>query len=77
LEDAVKREIQRFTVGDVIRMPHYPTCGGFRCWKVIGEHLGGVKQEGTYELLPLDVVGNEAVHVPCLMLETHPEIVRV
>lgn len=70
-------EIQKFTVGDVIRMQHYPTCGGFRCWKIIGQYLGGVKQEGTYELFPLDVNGNEPIQVPCLMLETHPGIVRV
>lgn len=70
-------EIKPFNCGDVLRMQHYPTCGGFRCWKVIGVHLGGIKQEGTYELLPLDVTGNERIQVPCLMLETHPAITRV
>ena len=70
-------ELQRFAVGDVIRMPNYPTCGGFRCWKVVGEHLGGEAQEGTYELVPLDVWDNKPVQVPCVMLETHPGLVRM
>jgi len=69
--------VQRFSVGDVIRIPHYKTAGGFRCWKVVGVHLGGTKQEGTYALYPLDVLTNENVHVPCIILETHPGIVRV
>lgn len=70
-------DTQKFTVGDVIRMPNYKTAGGFRCWKVVGQHLGGEKQEGTYELYPLDVLCNENVQVPCLILETHPGVVRV
>jgi hypothetical protein len=70
-------KMQQFTVGDVIRMEHYATCGGYRCWKIVGMHLGGEKQEGTYELEPLDVYGNELIHVPCLMLESHPGIYRV
>jgi len=71
------RQLQRFRVGDIIRMPHYATCGGFRCWKVIAEILGGVKQEGTYQLQPLDVSDNETIQVPCLILESHPEITRI
>lgn len=71
------KEDRTFQPGDVIRMQHYPACGGFRCWKVIGVHLGGVKQESTYALLPLDVTGNAEVHVPCIMLETHPRVFRV
>jgi hypothetical protein len=71
---------QTFTVGDVIRMPHYDTAGGphrKRVWKVVGQHLGATWQEGTYALRPLDYLHNEAIHVPCVMLETHPKIERV
>lgn len=68
---------QRYTVGDTIRMKHYPTAGGFRVWKVIGVHLGATFQEGTYALKPLDVSANEQIHVPCLMLETHGGVERV
>ena len=70
-------KIEQYVVGDVIRMHHYPACGGFRCWKITAVHLGGVKQEGSYELLPLDVLVNETINVPCIILETHPGIVRV
>ena len=70
-------ESQKFTVGDIIRMPNYGTVGGYRCWKIIGPYLGNVKQEGTYELYPLDVNCGENVQVPCIILETHPHIVRV
>ena len=73
----MNRTFQEFKAGDVIRMPHYPTCGGFRCWKVTGVYLGGVKEESTYGLLPLDVSGTDPLHVPCLMLESHHDIVRV
>lgn len=69
--------VTQFQTGDVIRMNHYPTCGGFRCWKIIGVHLGATNQEGTYELIPLDVTGNKPVQVPCIMLETHPGICLV
>lgn len=67
----------RFTVGDTIRMPHYETAGGFRVWQVQGVHLGGERQEGTYHLFALDIHGNEEIQVPCIILETHPEIERV
>lgn len=66
-----------YTVGDVIRMKHYPTAGGFRVWKVIGVHIGGTRQEGTYALKPLDVTANEPINVPCLMLETHSGVERI
>lgn len=66
-----------FKVGDTIRMPHYETSGGFRVWQVQGVHLGGTFQEGTYRLMPVDVHDNEPIHVPCIILETHPEIERV
>lgn len=66
-----------FSVGDVIRLPHYPTAGGFRVWKVIGCFLGGENQEGTYELLCLDVAENNEIQVPCIMLESHQGIERM
>lgn len=69
--------ITRYNVGDTLRMKHYPTAGGYRVWKVYGVHLGATRQEGTYHLIPVDVSDNEAIHVPCLMLETHPGIERV
>ncbi len=66
-----------FKVGDVIRMPHYPTVGGFRVWKVIACVLGATNQEGTYELEPVDIHPNYEIRVPCVMLETHPLVERV
>ncbi len=66
-----------FTVGDIIRVPNYDTCKGYRVWKVVGVYLGGLKQEGTYELFPLDVSENKPIQVPCIILETHPGIKRV
>jgi hypothetical protein len=74
--DRAKREAKTFVVGDTIRMPHYATAGGFRVWKVIGQYLGGTRQEGTYALQPLDVVDNQPIQVPCIILETHPGIER-
>lgn len=69
---------KRYTVGDTIRMKHYPTLeGAYRVWKVVGVHLGATHQEGTYALKPLDVGENEPIHVPCLMLETHGGVERV
>lgn len=56
-------------VGDTIQMKHYPTTSGFRVWKIGGVHLGALGHEGTYRLNPLDVTENEAVRVPCIMLE--------
>ena len=70
-------KMERYNVGDVLRMKHYPTSGGWRCWKVVGVHLGHTFQEGTYELFPLDVWENMTVHVPCIMLETHSQIFKV
>ncbi len=69
-------ESPSFTVGDIIRIPNYDTCKGYRVWKVIGVYLGGLKQEGTYELFPLDVSENKTIQVPCIMLETHPLVKR-
>lgn len=68
---------QTYTVGDVIRMKHYPTSGGYRVWKVFGVHLGATYQEGTYRLMPLDLSDNQPIHVPCIMLETHAGIERL
>ena len=68
---------QVFKVGDIIRMPNYKTSKGYRVWKIIGCYLGGEKQEGTYELYPLDINCGENVQVPCIILETHPNIVRI
>ncbi len=66
-----------FLVRDIIRMPNFGTSGGFRVWVIHGVHLGGMYQEGTYHLVPLDVSENECIHVPCIILETHPRIERV
>lgn len=73
----MKAKTASFKVGDIIRMPHYETSGGFRVWAVHGVHLGGTYQESTYRLTPLDVTENEMIHVPCIMLETHPSVERV
>lgn len=74
-----KRLVRRFDVGDIIRLPHYPTVpkGRRRVWQVRGVHLGATEQEGTYALKPLDVSENEPIHVPCLMLETHPQVEKI
>lgn len=70
-------------VGDTIRMPHYNKdvgfCGfcGFRVWSVQAVNLGGEFQESTYALAPVDVHENELIQVPCIILETHPEIERI
>jgi len=69
-----KRPDRSFSVGDLLRMPHYATAGGFRVWVVEGVHLGGEKQEGTYHLRVVDMKDNAEIHVPCIILETHPEI---
>lgn len=73
-EVAQTRLVRRFQVGDAIRIPHYPTTGGFRVWMVTAQKLGGTFQEGTYTLKTLDVHENAPIEVPCIMLETHPEI---
>ena len=72
-----KNRSKNYTVGDTIRMPHYDTSGGFRVWSIEGVHLGGTYQEGTYHLKCLDVHDNEEIHVPCIILETHPEIEQI
>lgn len=68
----------RYNVGDVIRMPHYYySTNRKRVWRVTGEHLGAIEQEGTYSLVPLDILENEPIHVPCIILETHPDVEKV
>ena len=69
--------IQTFKVGDIIRMPRYETSSGYRVWKVIGCYLGSVGQEGSYELYPIDMNCGETIQVPCIILESHPNIIRV
>lgn len=66
-----------FKPGDTLRMPHYETSGGFRVWQVQGVHLGATYQESTYHLIPLEIHEHEKIHVPCIILETHPEIERL
>ena len=59
-----------YSVGDVIRHENYETVGGgWRVWKVVGVYLGGAKQEGTYELLPLDLMENKPIQVPTVILD--------
>jgi hypothetical protein len=71
-------EYRRFSPGDVIRVPGYATAGGYRVWMVYGVHLGGEKQESTYELLPLDYhAGIHKCHVPCVLLEYDTRIEKV
>lgn len=70
-------QYKKYTVGDTIRIKHYPTAIGYRVWKVVGVHLGAADQEGTYALTPLDIGENEQIHVPCLMMESHDGIERV
>jgi hypothetical protein len=74
-----QRLVRRFGVGDVVRMPHYELAGKERkrVWKITEESLGGNNQEGTYGMIPLDIADNEPIQVPCLILETHPEIEKV
>ena len=36
-------ESTSFTVGDIIRIPNYETCKGYRVWKIVGVYLGGFK----------------------------------
>lgn len=72
-----KRPSRTFKPGDVLRMPHYATVGGFRVWVVQGVHLGAEKQESTYQLKAIDMKDNAEIHIPCIILETHPEIERV
>lgn len=69
-----QRLVRRFEVSDTIRIPHYPTAGGFRVWKITACKLGATHQEGTYKLRALDLKDNAVLEVPCILLETHPEI---
>lgn len=66
-----------FVVGDVLRHPAYG--GGFRVYKVVGVHLGAVRQESTYRLRVLDVSAPDdgPIVVPCVILEQSPHIERV
>lgn len=75
----VERTFRRYDVTDTIRMPHYGTVGkgAYRVWNITGVHLGATHQESTYALVPVDIEANEPIHVPCLMLETHPEVEKV
>ena len=68
---------QSFKVGDVIRLPRYKTSTGYRVWQIIGCYVGAEGQEGSYELYPLDMDCGENIQVPCIILESHPNIVRV
>lgn len=75
-----KRRVQSFNVGDTLRMPNYDTAGGFRVWSVEGVHLGAEGIESVYRLKALDVKRNALAndtYVPCIMLETHPEVEKV
>ena len=76
LEAFVKQDPTRFTVGTVLRIPHYNTMppGSFRTWKITGVHLGGTGQEGTFAMVPLDVTENEPIHVPCILIIKNPLI---
>ena len=61
--------------GETIRIPHYATVPNrWRVYIVVAVVLGGLEQEGTYELRCCDILENECVRVPCVMLETHPLI---
>ena len=73
--------VNKYTVGDTIRMPHYDTMpqGSFRVWKITGMFLGTTAQESVCSIIPLDVLTStegECV-VPLIMLESHPLIERV
>lgn len=75
--DSKDKTSKHFQVGDTLRMKNYPTAGGFRLWKVISHNLGGMHQEGSYGLKPLDQTENEPLNVPCVMLENMDFIERV
>ena len=70
-------EIRHFVPGDVVRMKHYPTTGGYRVRKVEAVLLGAAYQESTYRLRPLDVAEHDTIFVPCIMLDLHPLVERV
>jgi len=77
--EAQAKPKSQFQIGDTIRMPHYSTKPNeFRVWKICGHYLGCLGQEGVYWLKEIDLKENgNAIHVPCIMLETHPLIERV
>lgn len=78
MSDCVKEDTRLFDVGETIRMPHNIYPGRYRVWRVTGHYCGGVSQEGTYSLRPLDIRENDAeIHVPSIILRTHPCIERV
>lgn len=61
-----------FKPGDVIRIPNYPTCKGFRVWMIKDVTLGAQGQENTVGMVPLDKSENGVwINVPMIMLETH------
>lgn len=63
------------SVGEVVRLQHYPTMEGrFRVYMVVSVVLGGANQESTYELRTCDYLENETIHVPCIILDTHPGV---
>ena len=76
--DTNPRFFQLFTIGDVVRLRHYDTTpeGRYRVWRVVGVYLGATEQESTYQLECLDVAENKPIQVPCLILESHPDVVR-
>ena len=74
IQSQVQSSKRSFQPGDILRTPHYSTTGKgrYRVWIVAGVHLGGDNQEGTYHLRSVDVLDGESIHVPCIILETHP-----
>jgi hypothetical protein len=59
-------------------MPHYGTMPGrYRLWLINSHHLGGTGEESSYELRSLDINDNIELHVPCIILQTHPDITKV
>lgn len=67
----------KYDLGDILRIPNYPTCGGTRVWEVTGVFLGALHQESTYELRPLELKENMPIQVPCILLETHTCVERL
>jgi hypothetical protein len=75
--------MQTYKPGDTIVLPHYDTAGGpsrKRVWKVSAVYLGATHQESVYELSTVDLSPTDfgpMMLVPCIMLESHPGVVRV
>lgn len=64
---------------DVLRLPDYGGCRGFRVWMVEAVCLGGLGQEGGYRLRPLDrTLVADPLFVPCQLLELNDslEVIR-